>query len=279
MNAPRGLSRAQWAALALGPGVLVVVLAAVAIAGRPAGEVLRDPLSVVDAPAHIGLLSTLGALLWAVAAGCCATAAGVLARRSPASRDHHYLRAAAWLTVALGVDDAFMIHDEVLYRVFGLRQVVVMLAWAAAGAWFVRFHRDLLAPGRAAAAGLALGLFGVSYGFDGLEGLLGWEPIGWHLVLEDGAKFLGIVAWLLFHWQVAIHALAGSDEDARQGSGLRHAPERPDDEPGERRLEAKAGPRSLRSYRAASRSRRACVDGVTCPSAGPTPQATCAAGS
>lgn len=86
--------------MAAGLCVLAVVLAAVAGAGRPVAEVLRDPLSVVGAPAHIGLLSTLGALLWAVAVGCCATGAAVVARRSPGSRDHRYLSAAGWLTVA-----------------------------------------------------------------------------------------------------------------------------------------------------------------------------------
>lgn len=107
-------------------------------------------------------------------------------------------------------------------------------------------------------AALALGWLAVSFGVDGIEGALGWEPSGWHLVVEDGAKFLGIIAWLLLHWQVAVRALVsvpGSQhgavvhlgvEDAGQpvgaGSLAGGPPQHPDDAPRQRRVQAKAEP-------------------------------------
>lgn len=189
--------------LTFGPGVLL--LAAVALQTRvPIPVLMKDPLAVVPLTKtcchfYYGLVSNLGVMLWSAGAAICLFACVlllVLSRRGP---DVVFLGAAGVFTGWLGLDDLFMIHEDVL-PFFGVPQFVTYAAYAAAVAlYFAVFWRQIFAH-RPMLMALALLLLGASVVID----------VVWHtdraarVFIEDGAKFLGILAWNGFHVTAAL---------------------------------------------------------------------------
>jgi hypothetical protein len=98
-----------------------------------------------------------------------------------------------------------MIHEHVL-PLFGVPQLVTYAAYAGLAAlYFLLSWRQILAF-RPALMALALALLGTSVLID----------IFWHseravrVFLEDGAKFLGILAWTSFHFTIALETMKAS---------------------------------------------------------------------
>lgn len=197
----------RWAyAAALGAGgagsalLLAVALAAAEATDRSVSFFTRDPLAVLEAPIYTGAVSTVGVMIWWSGGIASLLAAAVLwpERRAAAQA----LLAGGLLTVGLAFDDLFLVHEEVLPDIFGIPEKVVYLAYAAAGAAFVAVYRRFLAiPPRGYLLALAVGLFGLSVGFD-------LVAPGRH-ALEDGMKLLGIVTWTVLFAGASIEELRG----------------------------------------------------------------------
>lgn len=166
--------------------------------------VFLDPLAAAQtAPccnAYFGAMSTLGVLAWSAAAGLCALTAAILWAR--ADRRAGFFLAAAALTGWMALDDALMIHEVVGPRL-GLAQNGLLAVYAGLGAaylWFAR--RRLFEPGGLLLAA-AVVCFALSLGVDVV-----WPSTHSQITaIEDGAKFIGIVAWLMFHAAAAFDAM------------------------------------------------------------------------
>ena len=166
------------------------------------GELLNDPADIVGYDPFLGLISTLGLFSWAAAAGVAALAAAVLrgADDAPARR---FFRIAGLLTLLLLVDDAFMLHEQVLPKGLGIRERYIKVGYLALAAAFgmtffrfmVRNNPMLLASAVAFLAGSVI--FDNPALLNGL-GLMESELVLY--VVEDGCKFTGIVLW--FTWML-----------------------------------------------------------------------------
>ncbi|NLA36745.1 MAG: hypothetical protein GX868_13835 [Actinobacteria bacterium] len=167
------------------------------VASQPAtrtSEMLMDPTFTVGAKWYTGLISNLGILTWTV--GAAAAFAGswlcLLGARTNAGR---FLRLGGIVGTVLLMDDLFMFHAILMPSELGipkfLGQTIIgacVLGWA----WMsrreiARTHFHLLV---ASGAGLA-----ISYVVDSRFAPLPGD--GWNIV-EDGAKFLGVLAWATY---------------------------------------------------------------------------------
>lgn len=172
---------------ALGVGVLVLVLAAVAaqVTGQDHGFFTRD-LRVLSAeagarlPFYAGALSTLTCMVWAAGGAVSLTAAAVV-------RLGLWWRALGLLLLTLALDDAYMLHETVGPSK-GVDEIWFYVAYAAAALY-------LLGPvlrGRlgTATAPVAVGfvLLGLSIGAD--------VVLDDQFLVEDGVKLLGALALL-----------------------------------------------------------------------------------
>jgi hypothetical protein len=175
------------AALAL---VGVVAVAAEAL-DKPFGFFSREPSEVLDAPFYTGFLFHIGLLIWFTSAVVCLFGGMLIVER--AGRDAALpVLAAGVLSLVLSLDDALRVHEDVLpgklgipkaggYALYGL----AVVGWLATFRSFVRRSDwPLLA--------LAVALLGCSVVLD-----RAFVEHQRH-VFEDGAKFLGIVAWTLY---------------------------------------------------------------------------------
>lgn len=180
---------------------VVFGVAALVVAGMAAGkwtfaEISRDPSAQFGFPLYGGFVSTLGFAGWTVAA----TASALAAAARPQLR--RLMLPVFALSVLLALDDQFMLHDAVLPRV-GIPENLVLLAEAALclrAIWpflpaLLRFRLPLLAM---ALAGFAISLLvDVAVNFD----------TGTALLIEDLAKFTGIVFWAAHWFRFAVASL------------------------------------------------------------------------
>jgi hypothetical protein len=192
-----------------GPLLLVAAVAAVSLgvavaAGVPARDLVRDPAPYLGTPLHVGVLSTLGVLLW--------TAAGALAL--VASLGDRSLRLFAALSALCAVDDAFLLHEEVWPRLTGLPEELALLPYAVLGVLLLRRLTGFEARPRAAftAAIVALGL---SVGLDLVGsplGLVSGTADDVRNLVEELLKLAGIALWLSGCWALAARtATAAAD--------------------------------------------------------------------
>ncbi|MGB5760784.1 MAG: hypothetical protein WBM50_27970 [Acidimicrobiales bacterium] len=195
--------------------VLAVVVAGLAFFAviyvqdvTPVGSLTRDPTVTAEEPWYLGAASSLGAIGWAAAAAFFGFAA-LLVRRAGGVGSTS-LALAALYSLLLLVDDVFLLHDDILLRAIG-SEIPVYAAYLALGAAWLASGFRLLEPPTALLLVLSTGLLGLSVTID-----IAWQSDSdLRLVVEDGAKFIGIWLWALF--ALAMGTAAIERATARRG--------------------------------------------------------------
>ncbi len=187
------LSRLVFRILLPVASVLVIILGIAYTSNVPVSDLLRDPSATLDGAWYVGLVSIMGVALWAAAAAIC-----LLSLHAASSYGERQLLIAGGATsILLGADDAFLLHEAiknglgvpspVTIAVYGV--IAIVLFWRA---WpYLRTRPDL------SVFLVAIGLFAVSVILDAAgEADLPTPP--YSAVIEDVAKFLGLVTWVTF---------------------------------------------------------------------------------
>lgn len=222
--------------------VVAVLGAALAVSrakGVDIGFLTRDPLDVAGMNALCGCISNLTVLLWCSTAAVCLFAASTMADGAD-DELRRFLRWAGVVTFVLTFDDFFMLHERLLEgRVRYGELIVLALDLSIVLAWAARF-RSILLRRMDAVLAVATISFGVSLGVDLLSGHVVWSSM---LLLEDGAKLLGVASWMFFFVLTARAAVTqgrtrapcrdlgpsllgahGTDRDDHGGPALRPVP-------------------------------------------------------
>ena len=167
------------------------------VEGISAELVLRDLAQSCDAPLGQGFLSSVGYLLWMAAAAIALFAASTRQIQGPVAY-RQFAYCGGGFSLWLCLDDMFLVHDRYLGEAF----LYVTYAFFTGLLLFKfrgplqRFAGDTFL--------LAVVLLGASVLTDALQGVL---PFSYSTVqiVEEGAKFLGIAAWLAF-WGYYVNA-------------------------------------------------------------------------
>jgi len=187
------LSRLLFRVLLPVSAVLVIVMGVAYTSDVPVTDLLRDPSATLDGAWYVGLVSLAGVALWAAAAAICLLCLGA----SPTPGQRSLFLAGGITSVILGADDAFLLHEAikngigipspVTIGVYGV--IAVVMFWRA---WpYLKTRPDL------AVFIVAVALFAVSVILDAAgEADLPTPP--YSAVIEDVAKFLGLVTWVTF---------------------------------------------------------------------------------
>ncbi|WP_158045122.1 hypothetical protein [Skermanella pratensis] len=191
----------RWLTAGISVPALIVALAV--LQNRYAyGELFNDPADIVGYDPFFGMISTIGLFFWAAAAGIAALAATVL-RGAGDTRAGGFFQAAGLLTLLLMVDDAFMLHEQVLPEGLGIRERYIKVGYLALAAAFgLTFFRFLI-RGNPVLLASSAAFFAGSVVFDNPAFLTGLGVMASDFVLyvvEDGCKFTGIVLW--FTWML-----------------------------------------------------------------------------
>lgn len=181
-NRHRLVAPLGWIAAA---AALAVVLALADLAGIPPEELTPDPNSVAEQSAYVGVLSTLGIMLWGAIAAACLLAGAVLRGAGGSSSGSRFMLATGGLFAVLGIDDAALIHENVAPDSLGVPQRVVLGAYLALVAgWLVAFRGEL-SRSRPALLLCAAPCFAASLAIDFVDA---------SRVVEDYFKYAGMLA-------------------------------------------------------------------------------------
>ena len=202
--------------------VVPVVLTMVAVALQPwllPSDLLRDSQTVAaargNAHSAFGLVSNLGILAMTLSSGAALLGFAIL--RGTPGRMRALLGCGAMLSLAFVLDDLLLLHETLTFATWA--RVLFATAYAGAFACFlVRFRatiRQHLDVGLLILAGAALG--------SSLLVDMVVEPATQLSVLvEDGAKLLGLVAWSAFLLRSAVVALTRRTDAAAGVPRARH---------------------------------------------------------
>jgi len=169
--------------------------------GIPLAVLTRDPAAVKGLPFYTGILSNIGIVLWSAATALCLFSAWLVTARRTASPLGRFLYASGLFTMFLLWDDLLQLHEYVLPRL-GISEHLVYGAYASMALLYLfGFGRIILAT-EYPLLGLALIFFGLSVTVD-----VFYPPSAHQYLWEDGAKFIGIVTWLLYFTRVSGGAL------------------------------------------------------------------------
>lgn len=210
----------------------------------PYDQLLLDPNSVNKAPWYTGLVSNLGILGWTTATAAAFFGAGV-ARYGGRPAAATLLHRGALLSTILLFDDLFQLHVA-LKPLFGVSKSVVYLGYVLVAAWWVATqYREirrtrmelLLAAGAAFALSVLFDQFGPSLP------RLSDQAV---LLLEDAAKFLGVLAWAQYFSLTASDIMRSIVNELRAAAAapVESSPPEPRDYD-ERTVDA--GPQSVRA--------------------------------
>ncbi|CAA9358267.1 MAG: hypothetical protein AVDCRST_MAG68-4154 [uncultured Gemmatimonadetes bacterium] len=170
-------------------------------AGIPVAHLLKDPGALRPGPWYLGAVSYVGILLWCAAATVCLFTRGLL--REPGHAElRRFLLGSALLSALLGLDDLFMLHDQVAPDYFGVSEKVIVLAYGAAALGYVVRFREMVERSPYFLLLVAGGFFALSVGVDAMD-----LDDGRILMVEDGAKLAGITAWLSYFAQCSADAI------------------------------------------------------------------------
>ena len=197
---------------------MVVALAGLVRGAETIPAITRDIAAIAEIHPANGALSSLGAFLWF---GCATILlfSAMTERAKSKPDDFRFLMWSAALTLYLWADDFFMIHETVPWFVSSdpvTRQYIAALILAglavATMSYLWAFRQRLLSLRKSYLA-IALGCLGLSLAWDQLFDIAGVELGDWGYLVEDGFKWMGIIAWLVFFTDAGLQLAA---EDVRR---------------------------------------------------------------
>jgi len=182
-----------WPTLAVGGAVaLVSIVGAYALSVRmqvPAEALTRDPAASIGSAWWLGLLSNLGIMLWGAATAICALGAYLLLRMDAGRSATLFMLASTGMCLALALDDAFMLHEEVLPAYPGIPERVVYGVYVVMMAAYIALFRRRLRRTEYVVLLISLACYALSIIIDVLVDAR---------FVEDAFKFAGIVFWVLY---------------------------------------------------------------------------------
>jgi hypothetical protein len=167
----------------------------------PIGSLTRDISVIAGLPVYAGFLSQIGIFFWSASATICFFSVTLLWQYANGYKLKRFLLISGLLTLLLGLDDIFLLHETV-FPFVGIPEEVVFGSYAALLLFYlVRFY-PLILKTEYVLMVIALFFFGVSVLLD-LFPLPGINPF----LVEDSAKLIGILSWLAYFFQVGKYSV------------------------------------------------------------------------
>lgn len=157
----------------------------------------RDIATLGDLPFYAGSVSTLGLILWGATVGMCFLTYAVLRSRHR-SQLVQFLGWGGVLTAVLLFDDAYLLHESVFPRYLGVDGSILFGTYAVAGVAYLASYRRVFFRTNYSLLLLGFLAFAVSVAADySLE--LFFRETGFLMMMEDGSKLVGVVAWTAYY--------------------------------------------------------------------------------
>ncbi|MCB0453651.1 MAG: hypothetical protein KDC94_12365 [Aequorivita sp.] len=188
----------------------LMVLVAIAMVSQiyqvPLNDLTSDTAAIAGINPLYGVLSNLGVILWCAATFSCALAAMILRYKGP-EKLYLFLLYSSLLSAYLMLDDLFQFHED-LSSDIGLNQKVVYLFLVTAVITYLIYFRKILLQTNIIPFLIALGFLFLSVFTDTIVYKIFGDQLGdWLYLIEDGAKWLGIVFWCYYFFDTSFQLI------------------------------------------------------------------------
>lgn len=163
----------------------------------PVGYFTRDPAALMKVPFYIGFLSHIGALLWCSSSAICIFTYALLRKKSKNKLKMRFFLYSGLISLVFLLDDLFLLHEEIAPKYLHIRERFVFIIYAILIVIYLTKFISIINKTRFVLLGSAFAFFGLSIIFDIIQGYFNIYMPGQYLI-EDGAKFLGILSWVTY---------------------------------------------------------------------------------
>jgi len=164
----------------------------------PIGKLTRDPTAIGKIPPYYGFFSQIGVFCWFASVAVCIFSAVMLSLQIDKLNFKDFFFISGFLTLILGLDDAFLLHEKVL-PALGFSEKGMFAIYAGIFLFYlIRFFPTILKTEYIIFA-MAFIFFGISIALDI------FDPHGINPYLfEDSAKLIGIISWLVYFFHTGL---------------------------------------------------------------------------
>jgi hypothetical protein len=209
--------------VALVPPAILVAIGA-AQPWVPPVQLFWDPINVAwqvgsdCCHLYFGFFSNLAVLMWCSSASVCFFASMLLIQRKADPSKILFMVSAGLFTGLLLFDDLFQAHNAIYPWLFGVFETYIFAAYAIIAGIYLLYFRNLIVNNGYSLMLLSLTLLAISIFADVFQ-RVPFEDAGvLQIVIEDGAKFIGISTWMVFHFRAAWLLCAGSQHEFQRVS-------------------------------------------------------------
>lgn len=157
-------------------------------------------------PAYVGFMSQIGIFFWSAAATVCLFAFKLLSGKEDRKELRYFLLISGLISLFLGLDDVFQLHEEVLPNLVGIPQVVVLTSYGIIVLLYVSEFYQLILKTAYVLLIMSVFFFGISLVIDIFH-----FPVIYPYLLEDGAKLIGLISWFVYFFRTSEYAVRWSN--------------------------------------------------------------------
>ncbi len=168
----------------------------------PIGTLTRDPISAAGAPFYTGFFSQIGIFFWATSAAICFFCALVIPKGHRNYRTCQFLFVSGLVTLLLGFDDAFLLHESV-FPYFGVPELIIYSIYVGLIISYLVIFLPTILKTDYILLVMALFFFGLSVGLDILQ-----IPYINPYIIEDGSKMVGLVSWFFYFLRTTTNTIS-----------------------------------------------------------------------
>ena len=164
----------------------------------PIGKLTRDTTAIGKIPPYYGFLSQIGIFCWFESVAICIFSAVILSLEIDKLKFKSFFFISGFLTLLLGLDDAFLLHEKLL-PALGFSEKVMFAIYAIVFLFYLIKFFPLILKTEYIIFTMAFLFFGISIALDV------FDPHGINPYLfEDSAKLIGIISWLVYFFHTGL---------------------------------------------------------------------------
>lgn len=180
------------------PGILVIVIAAIChtIFQIPFNVYTRDPIQTLNGKPYVGIISSIGILLWCASASVLFFSAILAGKQNMPGQLRQFLLYSGAFTSFMLLDDMFLFHDVIFPEYLKISENYFYITYGLILVTFLILYRKILLNTDYILLLLAFGFFVVSAGIDAFTAHVVELP--GQFFFEDSFKLLGVISWFAF---------------------------------------------------------------------------------
>ena len=179
--------------------LLIVAIASYSL-NIPVAKFTRDPLAITGGHPFLGLVSSIGIVLWSFSVAICLFTYVLLKTGRKSGDIGRFIMLGGFISLVMLLDDFFMLHDYIYPIYLGVNEKAVLVFYGMLILYYLVRFRKIIRNTERLFILLAVLFFVLSVVVD----LLPESFLPWHHIFEDGTKLIGIASWFGYQFSVCL---------------------------------------------------------------------------